>query len=436
MTSAGAWESWSGLTTSHPRQVLAPAQRSDVADAVVAARANGLRVKMVGSGHSFTDVAQTDGLLLRPDRLTGITAVDRDAMTVTVLAGTPLHVLNEKLGDLGLALHNMGDVDRQTVAGAIATGTHGTGGRQASLSAQVVGVELVTGDGSVRHARAEGTPEEAHLLEAARLGLGALGIATTVTFSVEPAFLLSAVEAPMTWADVVDGFDDLADGNEHFEAYWFPHSDRMLTKRNNRTAVSRPLRTWRSWVDDELLSNTAFGLVNKVGNVAPAAVPGLARLTARALSGRTFSDTSHRVFVSPRRVVFREMEYAVPREVGMQALTEARALIEKRGWRISFPVEIRHAPRDDIWLSTAHDRASVYLAFHVNARTDHTEYFTGVEQVLKAYDGRPHWGKLHTRTAADLAATYPRHADFVALRDGLDPDRLFTNRYLDRVLGP
>ena len=135
-------------------------------------------------------------------------------------------------------------------------------------------------------------------------------------------------------------------------------------------------------------------------------------------------------------MVFREMEYAVPREVGMQALTEARALIEKQGWRISFPVEIRHAPRDDIWLSTAHDRASVYLAFHVNARTDHTAYFTGVEQILKAYDGRPHWGKLHTRTADDLASTYPRHGDFVALRDRLDPDRLFTNRYLDRVLGP
>jgi L-gulono-1,4-lactone dehydrogenase len=436
MTTPRTWRSWSGLTTADPMQVLAPTQRSEVVDAVVVARANGLRVKMVGSGHSFTDIAQTDGLLLRPDRLVGVTAVDRDAMTVTALAGTPLHVLNERLHGLGLALHNMGDVDAQTVAGAIATGTHGTGGRQASLSAQVVGVELVTGDGSVRHARNDGTAEEAELLDAARLGLGALGIVTAVTFQVEPAFTLSAVEEPKSWAEVVDGFDDLADGNEHFEAYWFPHSDRMLTKRNNRTEDSSPLRPWRAYVDDELLSNTVFGAVNRVGNLAPALVPRLARLTARALSARSFSDASHRVFVSPRRVVFREMEYAVPREVGMQALTEARALIEKQGWRISFPVEIRHAPRDDIWLSTAHDRASVYLAFHVNARTDHTAYFTGVEQILKAYDGRPHWGKLHTRTADDLTSTYPRHGDFVALRDRLDPDRLFTNRYLDRVLGP
>ncbi len=405
-------------------------------DAVVAARANGIRAKMVGSGHSFTDIAQTDGLLLRPDRLVGLTAVDRDSMTVTALAGTPLHVLNDRLHELGLALHNMGDVDRQTVAGAIATGTHGTGGRQASLSAQVVGVEMVTGDGSVRRARAGGTGDEAGLLDAARLGLGALGIVTTVTFSVEPAFTLSAVEEPRSWADVVDGFEELADGNEHFEAYWFPHSDRMQVKRNNRTAEPQPLPRWRAYVDDELLSNTVFGFINRVGDVAPATVPSLARLSARALSGRTYADASHRVFASSRRVVFREMEYAVPREVGMQALTEARALIEKQGWRISFPVEIRHAPRDGIWLSTAHDRASVYLAFHVNARTDHTDYFTGVEQILKAYDGRPHWGKLHTRTAEDLVSTYPRHADFVALRDRLDPDRLFTNAYLDRVLGP
>jgi FAD-linked oxidoreductase len=435
MASSEAWRSWSGLTTCSPAQVVAPATPSEVVDAVIAARANGLRVKMVGSGHSFTDVAATDGLLLRPDRLVGIRSVDRDAMTVSVLAGTPLHVLNDRLHQLGLALHNMGDVDRQTVAGAISTGTHGTGGRRASLSAQVVGLELVTGDGTLREARADGTPEEATLLDAARVGLGALGIATTVTFEVEPAFTLSAVEEPMTWGDVVDGFDDLAEGNEHFEAYWFPHTDRMLTKRNNRAQEARPLPRWREYLDDEVLSNTVFGLVNRVGNAAPRLVPGLNRVASRSLSARAFSDSSHRVFTSPRRVVFREMEYAVPRDAGMRALTEARALIEKNGWRISFPVEIRHAPRDDIWLSTAHDRATVYLAFHVNAQTDHTTYFSGVEQLLKAYDGRPHWGKLHTRTVDDLAPTYPRHGDFVALRDRLDPDGLFTNAYLDRVLG-
>src|SRR4051794_29548312 len=203
-TSGRGWRSWSGLASANPAQVMAPRDSAEVADAVVAARAHGLRVKMVGSGHSFTDVAVTDGLLLRPDRLSGFRTVDRDAMTVTVLAGTPLHLLNDRLHGLGLALHNMGDIDRQTVAGAISTGTHGTGGRWASLAAQVDGLELVTGEGTLLHARADGTPEEARLLEAARIGLGALGILTAVTFRVEPAFVLEAVEEPLAWAEVVD----------------------------------------------------------------------------------------------------------------------------------------------------------------------------------------------------------------------------------------
>ncbi len=429
------WRSWSGLTTAHPARTARPSSAAEVVAAVRTARELGLRVKMVGSGHSFSDIAATDGLLLLPDALVGITSLDRDAMRVTVLAGTPLHELNRQLHALGLALHNMGDIDRQTVAGAIATGTHGTGGRWASLSAQVVGLELVTGDGALVRATAGGDEDEALLLAAGRVGLGALGIVTAVTFRVEPAFTLAAVEAPMAFAEVVDRFEELATGNDHFEAFWFPHTDRMLTKRNNRTdQPPRPLSRLRSYVEDELLSNTVFGAFNRVGNAAPAAVTGLNRLSSRALGARRFSDASHRVLPSSRRVVFREMEYAVPREVGMEALGEVRRLIDRRGWRVGFPLEVRHAPADDCWLSTAYERDSVYISVHVNAQTDHTAYFAGVEDLLADYDGRPHWGKLHTRTAIDLAQTCPRLDDFVALRDRVDPTRSFTNPYLDRVL--
>ena len=424
-----AWTTWSGLATAHPFQVLTPRTPEDVADAVVAAAHQGLRVKMVGTGHSFTPVALTDGLLLRPDLLRGITHVDRDAMTVTALAGTPLHELNATLEHLGLTLHNMGDIAEQTVAGATATGTHGTGGVVASLSAQVAGVTLVAGDGSVVDATGE-------VLSAARLGLGALGIATAMTFRVEPLFTLEAYEHPMAWADVLAAFDDLAASNHHFEAYWFPHTDRMLVKENNRTVdAAEPLGRMRGYVDDELLSNTVFGWVNRLGNRRPSLRPRLNELSGRALSSRRFSDVPHKVFTSPRRVRFREMEYAVPREVGIEALREVRALIDASDWKISFPVEIRVAPADDLPLSTASGRDTVYLAFHVNAKTDHTAYFTGVEDVLRRYDGRPHWGKLHTRTAADLAPAYPRFAEFLAVRDRLDPERVFTNDYLRQVLG-
>ena len=433
-TTRGPWRSWSGLSTAHPAQVVTPADPTGVADAVVAGRANGLRVKMVGTGHSFTDIAVADGLMLRPDRLVGIRSMDRDAMTVTVLAGTPLHVLNELLHHLGLALHNMGDIDRQTVAGAISTGTHGTGGHRASLSAQVCALELVTSTGSVVHTSASENPD---LFAAARVGLGALGILTAVTFQVEPAFTLDAVEEPMSWDEAVARYDELLAESHHVDMYWFPRTDRMLTKCNSRTVDEpRPLSRVRGYVDDELLSNTAFGWLNRVGNAAPGAIPWLNQLSARALTARSYSDASHRVFTTPRNVVFREMEYSVPRPVGMAALAEVRRLIDASDWRISFPVEVRHTPADDIWLSTSHERESVYLAFHVNAQTDHTPYFREVEQVLRQYDGRPHWGKLHTRTAEDLAPAYERWSDFQRVRDEVDPDRLFTNAYLDRVLGP
>ena len=428
------WTNWSGLASAHPAQVITPQDAGELADAVVAARGQHLTVKMPGTGHSFTGIACAEGLLLRPDGLTGIVSVDRDAMTVTALAGTPLHVLNAGLETLGLSLHNMGDVDRQTLAGAISTGTHGTGGLVASLSAQVAGLELVTGDGSLLRATETENPD---VLAAARVGLGALGIITAVTLRVEPLFTLEAHESPMSWDEALDSFDQLVEENHYVEMYWFPHTDRMLTKRDNRTVDDpEPLSRRRAWVDDELLSNTVFGWVNGLGNRVPALIPSLNRLSGRALSARVFSDVPHRVFTSPRRVVFREMEYAVPREAGLQALRDVRRRIEASDWRISFPVEVRVAPADDIWLSTASGRESMYLAFHVNQRTDHTAYFSGVEEVLQEYDGRPHWGKLHTRTAADLEPAYPHWADFRKVRDRLDPDRVFTNDYLRRVLGP
>ena len=240
----------------------------------------------------------------------------------------------------------------------------------------------------------------------------------------------------MTWDEVVGGFDDLVEAHHHVDIHWFPHTDRALSKRNDRTTdPAQPLSRVRAYVDDDLLSNRVFGLTNRFGNAVPGAVPALSRVASRALTARSYVDASHRVFVSERLVRFREMEYAVPRAAGMHALVEARRAMERGGWPISFPVEIRFARADDVWLSTAYERDTVYLAFHVNAQTDHTAYFRAVEQVMRAHDGRPHWGKLHTRTAEDLAPAYPRWHDVLRVRDRVDPERLFANGYLERVLG-
>jgi FAD/FMN-containing dehydrogenase len=219
--------------------------------------------------------------------------------------------------------------------------------------------------------------------------------------------------------------------------YWFPHTDVVRVKRNSRTVDDpEPVPAARRWLEDRFLANTVYGRLVRLGELAPPLVPSLNRLAVAAWGTRRFSDASHRVFVSPRQVVFKEMEYAVPREAGMAALAEVRRVIEANRWRVGFPVEVRSAPSDEAWLSTSYARDTVHLAFHVPARTDHRGYFRTVEQVLWAHGGRPHWGKLHSRTAAQLAGRYPRWEDFARVRDRVDPDRRFANPYLDRVLGP
>lgn len=432
------WTNWAGLVRADPAQVLRPTDAEEVAAAVRDAGWRGRRVKMTGSGHSFGAIAATDGVMLRPDDLRGLVAVDRGAGTVTVRAGTTLSELNTTLERLGLSLHNMGDVDVQTVAGAVSTGTHGTGGRTASLSRLVRAVDLVDGAGRQVHLDAEHEPE---LLDAARLGLGALGVLTAVTLEVEELFTLQATERPMAWSEAVDGFEDHVGGHDHVEFYWWPHTDRLLAKLQDRSTLPpAPLTRAREWWEERFLANTVFGGLQRLGNLAPPLRAPLNHATARAVSHRSWRDVPHRVLTSPRRVRFREMEYAVPREAGMPALREVRRLLDRGSHRVGFPVEVRHAPADGVALSPAAEGAVVYLAFHVHAATDHTEYFGAVEPVMLAHGGRPHWGKLHTRTAEDLAAGpapwRERWRRFAAARDRLDPDRVFANAHLERVLGP
>ncbi|MER7519681.1 D-arabinono-1,4-lactone oxidase [Streptomyces sp. NPDC126499] len=432
-TANSTWRNWAGNVTSRPVREVSPACAEELADAVRKAAEDGLRVKTVGTGHSFTSIAATDGVLIRPGLLTGIRRIDREAMTVTVESGTPLKRLNVALAREGLSLTNMGDIMEQTVAGATSTGTHGTGRESASLAAQIVGLELVTADGRLMTCSAEENPE---VFAAARVGLGALGIVTALTFAVEPVFLLTAREEPMTFDRVTSEFDALHAENEHFEFYWFPHTDNCNTKRNNRSAgPAAPPGRVSGWVEDELLSNGIFQVACAVGRAVPPLVPSIAKVSSRALSARTYTDIPYKVFTSPRRVRFLEMEYALPREAAVPALRELKAMLERSPLKVSFPVEVRTAPADDITLSTASDRESAYIAVHLYKGTPYRGYFTAVERIMTAHGGRPHWGKIHTRDAAYFEKVYPRFAEFTALRDRLDPDRRFANDYLRRVLG-
>jgi L-gulono-1,4-lactone dehydrogenase len=431
---AAVWRNWAGNETARPVRVVTPRSAQEVADEVRRAAADGLTVRMAGTGHSFTPAAATDGVLLRPGGLTGIRSVDPEAGLVTVEAGCPLQALNASLLAHGLSLANMGDIQVQTVAGAIQTGTHGTGRDIGGMAAQVAGLELVLADGTITTCTADDSPS---LFDAARVGLGALGIVTGVTFRVLPSFLLEAREEPMRWSEVISRLDELTSQNEHFEFYWFPHTEGCLTKRNNRSAgPARPLGRMRYLLDDELLSNTLFGVTCRLGHAFPAVITTVNGAAGKALGSRTYVDAAYKVFTSPRRVRFKEQEYAIPRESLADVLAEIRALFARRDWRISFPIEVRVTPGDDLWLSTAYGRRSAYIAIHVFHASPHQEYFRDVEAVMIAASGRPHWGKMHTRSAQYLRQAYPKHDDFVALRDELDPERRFGNAYLAQVLGP
>lgn len=435
------WQNWARTAHATPRRVAQPRDLGELVTVVRGAAQAGLHVRAVGGGHSFTPAAVTDGVQLNLDMIDALERVapQPDGTThVTVGAGIRLHALNTLLAQQGLAMRNLGDIDKQSIAGAVSTGTHGTGSRLGGLATQVVGARLVLADGDVVEVSRTQRPE---LFELARLGLGSVGVLASVTLEVVPAFRLEAREEPWPLDRVLEeleGPDGLVDGNDHFEFYWFPHTRRALTKRNNRVPddVVLPLHPVRSWIDDELLSNAVFALTNRIATLVPPATVGINQLSSRALSARRYTAASAEVFVSPRRVRFREMEYAVPRERIADVLAEVDGWIESSGERLPFPVEVRFAAADDLWLSTAYGRPTAYLAVHQNAYLPYTRYFSAVERIAAQVGGRPHWGKLHWLDADQLAGVYPRFADAQRVRADADPDGTFSNAYLDQVLGP
>ena len=435
------WRNWSRTATARPVHRLAPRDEGDVATAVRAARDRGLSVRAVGGGHSFTAVAATDGVMLSLDHLDSVDRVEPlpdGGALVTVGAGIRLHALNTELAVRGYAMENLGDIDQQSIAGAVSTGTHGTGARFGGLATQVAGVRLVGADGEVREADARRRPE---LFEAARLSLGAVGVLTAVTLRVVPAFALLAREEPLgldAALDALDGPEGWFEQEDHVDLYWFPHTRRVMAKRNTRVPLDADgprLSAARRWLDDELLSNTVFEGVNRVATAAPRLVPALNAAAARGLAPRTYVAPSAEVYVTSRRVVFREMEYAVPRESVREVVTELDSWLRRSREPVPFPVEVRCAAADDVWLSTAHGRPSAYVAVHQYHRMRHAQYFSAAEAIFRAAGGRPHWGKLHSLESEQLAELYPRFEDFVAARDAADPDGLFTNPYTHRVLG-
>ena len=431
------WENWAGTATADPARRYWPRTAEAIADAVKDAASAGLTVRALGSGHSFTPAAATAGAALDLSGWTGVISADAESGLVTVRSGTTIRQLNAALDALGLAMPNLGDIDAQTISGAISTGTHGTGARLGGIATAVAGLELVLADGSIVSCSARERPD---LFTAARVSVGALGVLSTVTLSCVPAFDLDADEQPILLSEVLARFGEFAARNDHFEFYWFPYGKNALVKRDNRVGEKdgAPPRmpTWRRYFEYEVMENTAFGALCRTGRAVPRLIKPLNRLAAATLSKRAYSAPSHEVFVTPRRVRFVESEYAVPRESVLDVLAELRAAVPRLADPVMFPVEVRVAAADDIWLSTAYGRDTAYVAIHQYVGLPYQEYFAAFESIATAAGGRPHWGKMHTLDAQRLGERYPRFTDFLRVREETDPDRRFANPYLEQVFGP
>ncbi|MFT4300002.1 MAG: D-arabinono-1,4-lactone oxidase [Aeromicrobium sp.] len=431
--SKSIWSNWAGNVQTKPAMRAHPASTAEVQAVLARAARDNLTVKAYGAGHSFTPIAATDGMCVSLDQMTRVLAHDSATGQVRVQAGISLHELNPRLKALGLALPNLGDVDPQSVAGAISTGTHGTGGRRHGIAAAVAAVQLVTADGDVL----EIGPDHPWL-KAAAVSLGALGVITEVTLQCVPAFLLHAQEEPARLPDLVERLDELAGENDHAEFYWFPHTEKALLKRNNRVpdgTAPAPLGRLRHWWDDEFLSNSLYERVQRIAVSRPSWIPRINAISGSLLGARSYTSDSYDVFVSPRRVRFRESEFAVPRAALPSVIDELQAWFAAKHDLVSFPIEVRFAAADDVWLSTGHERDNAYVAVHQYHQSDPTAYFAAAQDIFTAHEGRPHWGKMHTLDAAYFAERYSRFGDFLAVRDEVDPQRRFANAYLDRVLG-
>jgi L-gulonolactone oxidase len=429
-----AWSNWAGDERCRPARRASPASIEELAGAIAAARRDGLRVRVAGSGHSFGDIVLTDGLLIGLDQMRKVIDIDRSSGLVRVQAGITIRELSRELAAHGLALENLGDIDVQTIAGAISTATHGTGAHLRNIPSQVTAMTLVQADGSAVSCSQADRPE---LLRAARVGLGALGVVAELTLRCVPAFTLRGVDAPAPLAEVLDTFEQRVLGNEHFEFFVFPHARTALTRTNSRVAQEpRPRSRASAYLNDVVLRNHVFGLACRAGRRAPSQIPRINRLVTRLAGSETRVDRSFEVFASPRLVRFTEMEYALPRERTPEAVRAVMEMIPREGFAVPFPIEVRAVAADDAMLSTAAGRDSGYVAVHMYERMEWRPYFEAVAAIMDGLDGRPHWGKRHFQTAAGLRPRYPEWDAFQAVRARLDPEGTFANAWSERVLGP
>lgn len=426
------WSNWAGNVECVAEHIFYPRTEAEIVEVIQLATKEKKRIRVVGEGHSFSKLIATDHFIVSLKYMAGIIHVDKEKLVATAWAGTSINKANTELFKSGVAMINLGDIDVQSLGGATATGTHGTGTAFGNVSTEIVAFTIITANGEILNCSKD---ENIDLFMAGRVSLGAFGIITKMTFNVAEAYKLEYTSSSNDFYKTLDTLEDSNSKNRNFEFYYFPYSDKLQIKESNIT--DKPVKNNKilAYINDVFLENTVMKLISWIGITFPSTAKKLSRWMAKAVPKGSKVDYSHKIYATVRNVYFKEMEYNIPIEHFKTCIQEFKDLLEKNEYFVFFPVECRFVKGDDIWLSPAHGRDSAYIAIHVFTKMEHDPYFKDMEALFMRYEGRPHWGKMHTRTAETLSTTYKKWDDFLALRAKLDPDKLFLNPYLEAVFG-
>lgn len=424
-------KNWSKRIEWQPEQISYPTTEQEIQDLVQLAITQKKSIRIIGSGHSFNPLWVTDHILISLDQYQGLVAVDKEALTATVKAGTKLFKLGDLLFEQGMAMENLGDIDVQSLAGTISTGTHGTGSAFGTISTQVIKIRFVNGKGEVMVCS---ETEHKELFKAAQVSLGVLGIITEITLQCVPAYRLELINKVEQLSDVLATYKERNQENRNFEFYYFPHDNRVFTKTSNLATDQADKVSFTNYLTETVLENYVFKLLCEIAYRFPSMNKSIAKLSAAAIPNTRKVYHAHKVYATQRLVRFNEMEYNVPVEAHNEVLKEMIKTIERSNFHVHFPIENRVVAKDDAYLSPAYERNSAYIACHVYNKKDYRPFFKAMESILKAYEGRPHWGKMHTLGAKDLAERYPKFETFQKHRQAQDPDGIFLNDYLKQIL--
>lgn len=422
-------KNWAGNLEFHPTQVLAPQSVEEIKAIILKAKQENKNIRTRGTGHSWTGLIATNDLYLHLDNYQGIIEVNEARKMVKAKAGSKLHLFGEEAFKSKLAMENQGDINKQSIAGATSTGTHGTGITLQSVANQISAMTII-------NARGEEIviDESSPYFQAARLSLGSLGIIADLTFKLSEAYKLKENSFAEDFSQSLSGFKSRLKGNRHLEMFFFPVGDWSFTKMMNVTNEEPTKKNILHTMNEIVLENWLYTQLNRISS-GTGRYKLIDKIMRTFVSPKENVDWSHRAFPTERSFKFMEMEYNLPVEKFETVMEEVRAAIRKNNFQTLFPIEIRFVKGDPLWLSPAYERDSVYLAVHTYISENYRPYFDCMEEIFQRHGGRPHWGKWHTMKSDKLKIAYPRFNEFLKVRKEFDPDGMFLNDHLIDIFG-